>query len=136
MAYLVRVLEVAASLKPQRYLLVVPINDDVVGAANRDVLRKETDQVRRWVEGLWGTRRKVEKLVEVKDLDVVANSLGADDHVVVQDTDLSPSGSDTLSWETTDVLHLSVAENFNESSTGKLTNDAELSTTSLVPPSP
>lgn len=72
----------------------------------------------------------------LKDLDIVSYGLGANDDIVVEHTNLSPSGANALGWKTSKVDHLAVAKDLNESSTSELTDDAKLTATSVMPPSP
>lgn len=75
MAYLVGTSEELMFLDRINCLLVVPVNDDVVSTADGDGVREETDKISQWVEGGWVAWIKVEELVKIEDLNVVANCL-------------------------------------------------------------
>lgn len=66
----------------------------------------------------------------------MANGFGADDNVVVQDSDLAPPGTDgVLSRQASKVLDLALLGNLDEGSAGELANDTKL-TSILGGPSP
>jgi hypothetical protein len=117
-------------------VLVVPVDDDVVGAADGEGVAEQTCEVLLGVENLGALGVERQELVEVEDLDVVANGLGADDNVVVQDTDLAPAGADgVLGREAAEVLDLALLRDLDEGGSAELANDTEL-TSVLGSPTP
>jgi len=105
-------------------VLVVPVNNNVVGAADGQFV-EQTNEVGLGIECLRCLWVDSQKLLHVEDLNVVTNGLGADDDIVVQDTDLAPSRPNTLCGEATHVLDLTILEDLNERSTGELAYDTE-----------
>jgi hypothetical protein len=66
----------------------------------------------------------------------VVNGFRANDHVVVQDSDLAPSGTNgVLSRQASKVLNLTLLGDLDECSTAELANDTELASV-LGSPSP
>jgi hypothetical protein len=61
----------------------------IVGTTNREII-KQTSEVSFLVESLRLTRIDGSDLVHVEDLDVVANSLRANNGIVVEHADLTP----------------------------------------------
>jgi len=106
-------------------VLVVPVNNDVVGAANGQLV-EQTNEVGLGVECLRCLWVDTQKLLHVEDLNVVTNGLGADDDIVVQYANLAPSRTHTLCGKATHVLDLTILEDLNERSTGELAYDTEL----------
>jgi hypothetical protein len=53
-------------------ILVVPVDDNIVGTANGDSVREETNKISQWVEDRWAARVKVQELVEIEDCDMLA----------------------------------------------------------------
>lgn len=101
---------------------------DVVGATEWEVgsLIKESGNVGSggvvdWVGGVDG-----QEAGEVEDLDTVANSLGADDNIVLPDTDLAPDDGNGRLWKTTEVYELASRGDLDESRTVGLTDDTKL----------
>lgn len=97
-------------------ILVVPVNNHVVGTSDGQLV-PQANKVGLGVKGLWAVGANIEKLLHVKDLDVVANSLRTDDNVVVQHADLAPSRTYALRRKTTHVLDLAVLKDLDERST-------------------
>ena len=117
-------------------VLIVPVDDNVVGAADGEGVAEQTCEVLLGVKDLGALGVERQELVEVEDLDVVANGLGADDNVVVQDTDLAPAGADgVLCREAAEVLDLALLGDLDESSSAELADDTEL-TSVLGSPTP
>ena len=137
-----------------QHLLVVPVDDDIVCAADGNGVRKETHEISLSTEGGRSSARiELQQLVEIKDyamsvsahyprlrrtptLNVMTNSLTSNDSVIIQDSNLSPAGPYTLSWKPSKVLHLAIAENLDESGTTELSNDPKLAPAAFMSPSP
>jgi hypothetical protein len=74
------------------------------------------------VESLRVLRRKLEQLLQVEDLDMVANTLRADNEAVADDLDFAPDDRVVVGWKTTQVLKLALLCNLGERGTVGLTD--------------
>jgi hypothetical protein len=102
------------------------VDYNVVGSSNRKLIPVSSEvllgEVGRtlWVEG--------EQLLHVEDLDTALDSLGSDNDVVPQDSDLSPPRSDgVILRQTTEVDQFTLTADLGESSAVKLSNGHKLS---------
>jgi hypothetical protein len=69
------------------------------------------------VKGVGLLGRELEQLLQVEDLDVVADTLTSDNKVVAKNLDLAPDNRVVLSRETTKVLEFTLLGNLGERST-------------------
>lgn len=71
----------------------------------------------------------------VLTLNVVTDSLTADNDIVIEDSNLAPSRTLALRWKTAHVLHLAILEDLDECSTGELAHNGKLAAV-CSPPAP
>lgn len=88
-------------------------------------------------EGLWVAWVKAEQLLHVEDLDTVYNGFGANDNVVAECSNFSPSRADrVVLWQATQVDHLTLAGDLNKGRSIELANGDKFASRALVCPSP
>ena len=100
-------------------VLEVVVDDNVVGTADGELL-EETSKILDRVKGLGLLGGlDVQQLAHVEDLDVVVLGLGANDGVVVENTDLTPNLGFRAGGvgETTEIVETSVTGDFREGCT-------------------
>jgi hypothetical protein len=94
-------------------IVLLFVGDDSVGAA-LDVLLD--------VESVRLLGRELEQLLQVKDLNVVTNTLGTNNEAVTNDLDLTPDNGVVVGGKASKVLQLTVLGDFGERSTVSLTD--------------
>lgn len=88
-----------------------------MGAALDTLVDIDEGNILNLVKGIRALGRKLEQLLQVKDLDVVADTLGSDNKRVSEDFDLTPDDRVILGGKTTKVLELSLLGNLGERGT-------------------
>jgi hypothetical protein len=115
-------------------VVLLVVGDDCVCAALDTLVDVDKSSVGLDVESVGLLGRKLENLLQVKDLDMVADTLGADDEAVTNNLDLTPDDGVVVRRQATKVLKLTVLGDLREGGTVSLTDGNEV--TALVRPTP
>jgi hypothetical protein len=103
-------------------IVLLFVGDDSVGAALDTLVDVDKGSVLLDVESVRLLGRELEQLLQVKDLDVVTNTLGTNNEAVTNDLDLTPNNGVVVGGKASKVLQLTVLGDFGERSTVSLTD--------------
>lgn len=103
-------------------IVLLLVGDDSVGTALDTLVDVDKGSVLLDVESVRLLGRELEQLLQVKDLDVVTNTLGTNNEAVTNDLDLTPNNGVVVGGKASKVLQLTVLGNFGERSTVSLTD--------------
>lgn len=103
----------------------VPVDDDVVSSTEGHAYEVSEDGgVVVAIECDWIGRINVEQLVEVENLDAVADGFATNDCQIVEDANFSPTLTAVFNWvggrEAADICELALARDLHEGSAGEL----------------
>jgi hypothetical protein len=104
------------------------VHNHVVGTAEREKGLEVACEILGTIKGDGARRVDVEQLLHVEDLDAVITGLGADDHVVLVRSNLTPLRRQRVFGETAEVGHLAVRADLDEGSAVVLADGDELTT--------
>ena len=115
-------------------VVLLVVGNNGVGAALDTLVDVDESSVGLDVESVGLLGGKLEQLLQVEDLDMVADTFGADDEAVTNNLDLTPDDGVVVGRKATKVLKLAVLGDLGEGGTVSLTDGNKVS--ALVRPTP
>jgi hypothetical protein len=98
-------------------VVLLLVGDDGVGTTLDTLVDVDKSNILNLVKGVRLLGRKLEQLLQVKDLDVMSNTFRPNNERVAEDFDLTPDDRVILGGKTTKVLELALLGNLREGST-------------------